>query len=103
PGITQLNYNSATKKQDPLLGLARASLLAGMPQNPNSYDPTLPGTVQGKTHKQLALGRQDYVLNQMMRYNISVDGLGPVTPKIIQDAEALTAKLTFKRYQAFKK
>jgi membrane peptidoglycan carboxypeptidase len=98
PGISQLNYNAKTKKQDPLLGLARASLLAGMPQNPNSYDPTL-----GESHKKLALARQDYVLNQMMRSHISVEGLGQITPKVIQDAEALSAKMTFKRYQTFKK
>lgn len=98
PGVSQLNYNATTKKDDPLLGLARASLLAGMPQNPNSYDPTL-----GESHKKLALARQDYVLNQMMRSHISVEGLGPVTPQIIQQAEALSAKMTFKRYQAFNK
>jgi membrane peptidoglycan carboxypeptidase len=98
PGISQLSYNATTKKNDPLLGLARASLLAGMPQNPNSYDPTL-----GESHKKLALARQDYVLNQMMRSHVSVEGLGQITPKVVQDAEALSAKMTFKRYQAFKK
>src|SRR6266566_3528655 len=34
PAIANLDYNPATKKHDPLLALARASLLAGMPQNP---------------------------------------------------------------------
>jgi membrane peptidoglycan carboxypeptidase len=98
PGITQLNYNYTTKKNDPLLGLARASLLAGMPQNPNGYDPTL-----GPTNKQNALNRQVYVLNQMIHDNITVDGLGKVTPQIAQQAEALTAKMTFTRYQPFTK
>ena len=60
PGIAQLNYNAETQKDDPLLGLARASLLACMPQNPTQYDPT-----KGEDYKQAALGRQKYVLTQM--------------------------------------
>ena len=36
PGVARLNYNTATQKDDPLLGLARASLLACMPQIPHS-------------------------------------------------------------------
>ncbi|HEU5229638.1 MAG TPA: transglycosylase domain-containing protein [Ktedonobacteraceae bacterium] len=93
PGIAQLDYNQQTHKNDPLLGLARATLLAAMPQNPLLYDPTL-----GPDQKQNALGRQVYVLSQMMANGISVDGLGPVTPDIAQKVSDLTAKMTFQRY-----
>lgn len=97
PAIAQLNYNPATQKDDPLLGLARASLLAGMPQNPTGYDPT-----KGDDYKQAALDRQQYVLHQMVNNTMSVDGLGPVTPDIAQQAENLTAAMTFTPSQDFK-
>jgi membrane peptidoglycan carboxypeptidase len=90
PGVAQLNYNAETHKNEPLLGLARASLLAGMPQNPTRYDPT-----KGDDYKQAALDRQKYVLTQMMNNAMSVDGLGPVTPELAQLVEELSAKLTF--------
>ena len=73
-----------------MLGLARASLLACMPQNPTAYDPT-----KGNDYKQAALERQKYVLTQMMNNNMTVDGLGPVTPDLAQQAEDLSAKMTF--------
>ena len=98
PGITNIDYNLKTKKHDPLLGLARASMLAGIPQNPPGYDPTL-----GPTHKQALLARQEYVLNQMQLMGLSVPGLGPITPQVVQQAEALTAKMTFTRYNSSKK
>src|SRR5207344_3091704 len=60
--------DDSTCRQDPLLGLARASLLAGMPQNPVSYDPTL-----SKASKVLALTRQDYVLQQMLALNMHIN------------------------------
>ena len=87
PGVAQLSYNADTQRDEPLLGLARASLLASMPQNPTSYDPT-----KGDDYKQAALGRQKYVLTQMMKNNMSVDGLGPITPDIAQQAEDLSAQ-----------
>ncbi|MBO0792838.1 MAG: penicillin-binding protein [Ktedonobacteraceae bacterium] len=99
PGIAKIDYNPKTKKDDPLLGLARASLLAGMPQSPNHYDPTLPGNdniVTDKTHRQLALDRQQYVLRQMMKNHISVEGLGPITDEIAAKVGDLTAKMVFK-------
>ncbi len=92
PAIANLDLN-AQGKHDPLLGLARASLLAGMPQNPSNYDPTI-----SQSNRQLALQRQDFVLNQMLIMGIQVQGLGPITPEIIQQAEALTAKMTFTLY-----
>ena len=90
PGIAQLNYNAETQKDDPLLGLARASLLACIQQKPTQYDPT-----KGEDYKQAALGRQKYVLTQMVNNAMSVDGLGPVTPEIAQQVEDLAAKMTF--------
>ncbi len=98
PAIANLDYNPQTKKHDPLLALARASLLAGLPQNPVSYDPSL-----GPDNVKLALARQDYVLQQMLSLNIHVNtalgdqtnDYGPITPDMIQQVEALTAKMTF--------
>jgi membrane peptidoglycan carboxypeptidase len=94
PAIAQLDYNTTTHKHDPMLALARASLLAGMPQNPVSYDPVL-----GPNNKALALVRQDYVLNQMARYGVQVQGVGTITPAVIKKAEAMTAAMTFTPYQ----
>jgi membrane peptidoglycan carboxypeptidase len=90
-GITQLDINPQTGQHDPLLGLARASMLAAIPQNPTAYDPTL-----GNAYKQRMLTRQDYVLNEMMKNDIPAPGLGTVTPTIIKQAEDLTANMTFK-------
>ncbi|HZO72145.1 MAG TPA: transglycosylase domain-containing protein [Ktedonobacteraceae bacterium] len=98
PGIAQLDYNQQTHKHDPLLGLARATLLAAMPQNPPAYDPTL-----GTENQQRAMARQVYVLNQMMVNGMSVDGLGPITDEIAQKVSDLTAKMTFQRYNASQK
>src|SRR6266566_4541138 len=102
PAIAFLDYNQATHKHDPLLALARASLLAGLPQSPVSYDPTL-----GSYHMKLALARQDYVLNQMLAHNMHINtalgdqtkDLGPITPDIIKKVEAMTAKMKFVGYQ----
>lgn len=97
PGVSLLDMNQ-NNQHDPLLGLARASLLAGLPQNPVTYYPA-----GSSTALQKALDRQKYVLGQMIKQNISVQGLGPITPTIAQQAEALTAKMTFTSYQHFKR
>jgi len=97
--------DDSTCKEDPLLGLARASLLAGMPQNPVSYDPTL-----GKANKELALARQAYVLQQMLALNMHINPAlgdqtidnGTITPDIIQQVEAMTNKMAFKGFQPIK-
>jgi membrane peptidoglycan carboxypeptidase len=89
-GITQLDVDTKTGNKDPLLGLARASMLAAIPNNPTEFDPTL-----GDAYKNRMLGRQDYVLKAMMANNMKVEGLGPVTPDIITQAEDLTTKMTF--------
>jgi len=93
PAITNLDLDLNTHKHDPILGLARASLLAGMPQNPSNYDPTI-----SPTNKQNALQRQDEVLGEMLSMQTQVPGLGTITPAMIQQAEALTAKMTFTPY-----
>ncbi|GAC1647040.1 MAG: hypothetical protein NVS4B12_14500 [Ktedonobacteraceae bacterium] len=93
PGISKIEYNQDTKKNDPILGLARASLLAGMPQSPVSYDPT-----NGTTARKLALIRQDEVLHNMLAAGMSVDG-HPLSEAMIQQAEMLTAKMKFTRYK----
>jgi membrane peptidoglycan carboxypeptidase len=93
-GIVHLNddYNptTGTYKADPLLGLARASLLAGMPQDPVNYDPTFP------ENRQRALARQKEVLDEMVGLQMSEPGLGLITPDVAQQAEALTAKFITK-------
>lgn len=92
PGIKRLDYGSEDDKHNPILALARASLLAGMPQNPVSYDPTF------KENLSRALSRQDYVLHQMLDLGMAVSPGVPITSAIIQRAEALTAKMTFTHY-----
>ncbi len=105
PAVAFLDQNQKGKP-DPLLALARASLLAGMPQNPVSFDPIL-----GADHIKLALIRQDYVLQQMLALNMHINTAlgdqtidnGPITPDIIQRVETLTAgKKFFTGYHFFK-
>ncbi|GCE04093.1 transglycosylase domain-containing protein [Dictyobacter aurantiacus] len=97
PGISKLAYNNKTKKNDPILALARASFLAGQPNAPSATDPTM-----GADNKQRALDRQKLVLNAMITQGMTIDGQ-PDSPKITeadaQKAEALMAKQTFKPYQ----
>ena len=97
PGISKLEYNQQTKKNDPLLALARASLLAGIPNNPSLYDPTL-----GPTQKQSLLERQKLVLTDMIDQGRLLDGK-PITEAMAQQAEALSVKMTFKPYQGIKR
>lgn len=97
----------STCKVDPILGLARASLLAGMPQNPPGYDPTV-----SKNNILAAQARQDYVLNQMLTLNMSINlglgdtktdsGLGPITPAIINQVEARTKTFKYPGFKATK-
>jgi membrane peptidoglycan carboxypeptidase len=97
--------DDSTCRVDPLLGLARASLLAGMPQNPASYDPTL-----GSANKELALVRQDYVLQQMLALNMHINTAlgdqtndnGPITSDIIKRVIVMTNKMPFKGFQPIK-
>ncbi|BCL82893.1 penicillin-binding protein [Ktedonobacteria bacterium brp13] len=93
PGITQLEYNSTTKKNDPILGLARATLLAAIPNNPSLYDPTLGSDTQANL-----LVRQKLVLQDMINQGRSVDGQ-PITTAMAQQAEADAAKMSFHPYK----
>lgn len=109
PGVYYLNCDAAHIQQckpdqcdqskycDPLLGLARASLLAGIPQSPPTYDPTF-GLINSATGQKYYLERQQYVLSQMLRWNIVVPGLGTINQDIVNQAEALTAKMKFPSY-----
>lgn len=109
PGVYYLNCDASHIKQcdpahcdtskycNPLLGLARASLLAGMPQSPSTYDPTF-GDVDPATGQKFYLERQQYVLDQMLQQGMQVNGLGPLTQDMVNQAEALTAKMKFSPY-----
>src|SRR5436305_8682372 len=109
PAVYYLNCDAAHIKQcdpahcdtskfcDPLLGLARASLLAGLPQNPPMYDPTL-NVVDTATGQKYYLERQQYVLDQMLQLGMQVNGLGPLTQDMVNQALALTAKMKFPPY-----
>ncbi|HEX6554817.1 MAG TPA: transglycosylase domain-containing protein, partial [Ktedonobacteraceae bacterium] len=109
PGVYYLNCDAGHESQcnpeqcdtsrhcDPLLGLARASLLAGMPQDPPAYDPTL-GLVDPATGQKYYLERQQYVLDQMLRWNVNIQGLGRINQDMVNHVETMTAKMKFPRY-----
>ena len=109
PAVYYLNCDAAHIKQcdpahcdtskycDPLLGLARASLLAGLPQSPSAYDPTF-GNVDPATGQKFYLERQQYVLDQMLQLGMQLGSLGPLTQDMVNQAEALTAKMKFSLY-----
>ena len=65
------------------LDLAQASLLAGLPQSPSYYDPTI--------NKPVALDRQKVVLQSMV-------DLSMITTKQAQQAELEMAKYKFKTF-----
>ncbi len=65
------------------LDLAQASLLAGLPQSPSYYDPTI--------NKSVALSRQKVVLQSMV-------DLGMITVKQAQQAQHEMAKFAFKPF-----
>lgn len=65
------------------LDLAQASLLAGLPQSPSYYNPTI--------NKASALQRQQVVLQAMVQ-------LGMVTPQQAKDAQNEIKNFTFKTY-----
>jgi membrane peptidoglycan carboxypeptidase len=98
PALKDLDYNTKTKKDDPVLGLARASLLAGIVNAPSYYDPTL-----SATNKQNALNRQKVVLNAMISQHMKMDNGQVVTPAIAAQAEQDMANTTFTPYQGVKK
>ncbi|WP_201392824.1 transglycosylase domain-containing protein [Ktedonobacter sp. SOSP1-85] len=97
PGITKLALDPKTGKPNPIVELARASLLAGIPNNPTIFDPSI-----SETTRQNALGRQDYVLQKMKSDGKRIDGK-PIDDEMIQQAEKLTATWKFAPYSAIKK
>ncbi|GCF06582.1 transglycosylase domain-containing protein [Dictyobacter arantiisoli] len=97
PGVARLDYNQQTGRHDPLLELARASFLAGMPNQPGYNDPTT-----GEAAKQRALARQELVLQEMIDQHIAVAGLGLITPALAQKAHSLMAHTTFRSYMRYK-
>ncbi len=88
PGIARLEYNDKGQR-DPVLGLARASLLASMPNAPGLIDPTLSAKA-----KKLALDRQKVVLEAMIAQHLRVDGQ-LITPAMAGQAEGLMAQTDF--------
>jgi membrane peptidoglycan carboxypeptidase len=91
PAISKLEYNQTTKKNDPILALARASLLAGIPNSPVSFDPSL-----AAKNRTASLKRQKLVLQAMLDQKMSLDGQ-PLTKAMVVQAEDMTAKMVFKR------
>ncbi len=95
-------HHISTCQSEPLLALARASLLAGLPQNPVNFDPTIaPGNLSA------LLVRQDYVLNQMLKLNMHINlGMGDheqdkgaITADTVQRVEALSKQIQFIGFQ----
>jgi membrane peptidoglycan carboxypeptidase len=102
PAVSKLDYDPATKKHSALLALARASFLAAMPNNPSLFDP---GTWSlNSNNRDMALGRQIYVLDNMRGMGILEPGLGAdgqpglVTPAIEQQVEKMTQAMKFHSY-----
>jgi len=81
PKCTKRVCQSAASQLD----LAQASLLAGLPQSPSSYNPI--------TNKAAALARQQSVLQSMIDLNM-------ITEQQARQAEAETARFTFQSYSA---
>ncbi len=98
PGIAQLDLNLQNQQHDPLLALARASFLAGMPQKPVTDNPTI-----DNEHKERALKRQAEVLGEMINLHINVAGLGEITPAMANQAVNLMRGTTFTPYNRVKK
>jgi membrane peptidoglycan carboxypeptidase len=104
PAISKLAYDPVTKKNSALLALARATFLAAMPNNPSLFDP---GTWSyNPNNKDMALGRQIYVLDNMENMGVLEPGLGPngqpgpVTPAIEQQVEQMTQNMKFHSFWA---
>lgn len=90
----------STCKADPLLGLARASILVSVPNNPPIYDPSV-----STDNRVNVLLRQAYVLGRMQALGMNINmglgdqtnnsSLGPITPSIIQQVENISQKIKF--------
>lgn len=104
PAVSQLDYDPTKKTHSGILALARASLLAAIPNNPSIYDPGVWSL--NPDYKNMALGRQIYVLQHMQDAGMLEPGLGPngqpgpVTPDIMQQVEQMTQTMKFGHYKA---
>lgn len=102
--------DDSTCPVDPMLGLARASLLVSIPQNPVIFDPT----VHPEFYADLLL-RQDYTLQQMKTAQMSIN-LGTGTQKnyvqanghpiliddnLIKQVETLSKNFQFSGFQGY--
>ncbi|GHO66304.1 hypothetical protein KSC_051960 [Ktedonobacter sp. SOSP1-52] len=96
PAVKQLGIDPKTGKYNSIVALARASLLAGIPNNPTIYDPSISDTT-----RQAALDRQKLVLQNMQTDGKLLDGK-PIDDDMIQQAEKLTASWQFKPYHPIK-
>ncbi|HVU70542.1 MAG TPA: transglycosylase domain-containing protein [Ktedonobacteraceae bacterium] len=95
---------------NPLLGLARATLLTSIPQNPVIYDPT----VHPEYYSSL-LDRQDYTLKQMQAAQMGINlGTGSqknyatadgkpifITNDVIKQVEALSKDMKFVGFEGY--
>lgn len=90
--------DESTCQSSSLLALARASLLAGIPQNPVNFAPLL-----SAANVKALLRRQDYVLQQMLSVHMQINlGLGSqthdtgeITAGIVRQVENLSKTLHF--------
>ncbi len=95
--VTKPQIDENTCAVDPILALARAAMLAGIPQNPTSFDPS----TSTYNHTNLLQNRLPYVLDQMRLDGMQIDlGLGsknnvvePITQDIEAQAEAKAAQI----------
>ncbi len=100
--VTKPHIDQTTCKSNPILALARASLLAGIPQNPTHFDPS----ISQDNFLNVLKNRQPIVLQQMVKLGVHINlGLGShtvdmglITPEMVTQAEALTAKMQIKGF-----
>ncbi len=89
--------NQETCAEDPMLALARAVLLAGIPQNPTRFDPS----VSAENFQDVLANRVPYVLTQMIADNAHLNiglgsdfkDLGPITKAMEPEVESMIQKM----------
>jgi membrane peptidoglycan carboxypeptidase len=67
--VTTPQIDESTCQENDMLGLARAVLLAGIPQNPTHFDPSL----SQETKENVLQNRVPYVLDQMVQDGMTMD------------------------------
>ncbi len=104
PAVSQLDYNPTNKTHRSSTGSGTCITVAAMPNDPSHFDP---GTWSSNpTNKNMALGRQIYVLQTWQNMGVLEPGLGPngqpgpVTPAIMQQVEKMTLAMKFHSYQS---